>query len=297
MDVRTTYDEPVRPQIIAHRGASAEAPEHTLAAYRAAVGAGADALECDVRLTADGHLVCVHDRRVNRTSDGRGLVSTLELARLEELDFGSWHPNGAGAAADGAVNPESADPKTADTEAADTESADGEEPDRDRNKVLTLRRLLELLEETPRRVELAVEVKHPTRYAGLVERRLVDLLGEFGLLHRRGGMSSPVRVMSFSARAIRRIHRLAPALDTVFLMEPLTYRLREGQLPRGVPIAGPSIDILRTRPDYVNRMHRSGQQVHVWTVDEPNDVQLCLKLGVDAIITNRPREVRALVDA
>lgn len=282
MHVRTPSDEPIRPQVIAHRGASAEAPEHTLAAYRAAVDAGADALECDVRLTADGHLVCVHDRRVNRTSDGRGLVSTLELARLEELDFGSWHPNGSGVAPNGSQTPESADP---------------EEPDRDRNKVLTLRRLLELLEETPRRVELAVEVKHPTRYAGLVERRLVELLGEFGLLHRRGGMSSPVRVMSFSARAIRRIHRLAPALDTVFLMEPLTYRLREGQLPRGVPIAGPSIDILRNRPGYVNRMHRSGQQVHVWTVDEPDDVQLCLKLGVDAIITNRPREVRALVDA
>jgi glycerophosphoryl diester phosphodiesterase len=287
MDVRTPSDEPIRPQVIAHRGASTEAPEHTLAAYRAAVDAGADALECDVRLTADGHLVCVHDRRVNRTSDGRGLVSTLELARLEELDFGSWHPNGNGAAANGSQTSESAEP----------ESAEPEEPDRDRNKVLTLRRLLELLEETPRRVELAVEVKHPTRYAGLVERRLVELLGEFGLLHRRGGISSPVRVMSFSARAIRRVHRLAPALDTVFLMEPLSYRLREGQLPRGVPIAGPSIDILRTRPGYVNRMHRSGQQVHVWTVDEPDDVQLCLKLGVDAIITNRPREVRALVDA
>ena len=277
MAVPTPPDAPLRPQVIAHRGASAEAPEHTLAAYRAAVAAGADALECDVRLTADGHLVCVHDRRVNRTSDGRGRVSTLELARLEELDFGSWHPTGA--AADAA------------------ESADGEEPDRDRNRVLTLRRLLELLQDTPRRVELAVEVKHPTRYAGLVERRLVELLGEFGLLHRRGGMSSPVRVMSFSARAIRRIHRLAPALDTVFLMEPLAYRLREGQLPRGVPIAGPSIDIVRTRPGYVKRMHRSGQQVHVWTVDEPDDVRLCLDLGVDAIITNRPREVRALVDA
>jgi len=77
-------------QVVAHRGASEEAPEHTLAAYRKAIEDGADALECDVRLTADGHLVCVHDRRVNRTSNGRGAVSALELADLAALDFGSW---------------------------------------------------------------------------------------------------------------------------------------------------------------------------------------------------------------
>jgi len=76
------------PQVVAHRGASEDEPEHTLAAYVAAVAAGADALECDVRLTADGHLVCVHDRRVDRTSNGRGVVSGLELAQLEGMDWG-----------------------------------------------------------------------------------------------------------------------------------------------------------------------------------------------------------------
>ena len=68
------------PQIVAHRGSSRDEPEHTLKAYLRAIDEGADALECDVRLTADGHLVCVHDRRVNRTSNGVGRVSTLELA-------------------------------------------------------------------------------------------------------------------------------------------------------------------------------------------------------------------------
>ncbi len=257
-----------RPQVVAHRGASSEAPEHTLAAYRTALSAGADALECDVRLTLDGHLVCVHDRRVDRVSDGRGRVSTLELARLEELDFGSWHG-----------------------------SRDTEEPDLDHKRVLTLRRLLELVAEQPRPVGLAIEVKHPTRYAGLVERRLVELLDEFGWAHPRAGTSSPVRVMSFSRLAVRRVHKLAPALDTVFLMEPFSYRLRDGVLPRGVSIGGPSVEILRARPEYVERLHRAGQRVHVWTVDDPSDVELCIKLGVDAIITNRPREVRALVDA
>ena len=66
-------------QVVAHRGSSEDSPEHTLEAYKRAIAEGADALECDVRLTRDGHLVCVHDRRIDRTSTGRGVVSTLEL--------------------------------------------------------------------------------------------------------------------------------------------------------------------------------------------------------------------------
>lgn len=79
-----------RPQVVAHRGASASNAEHTLGAYVAALDEGADALECDVRLTADGHLVCVHDRDLRRTASHEGLVSTTELADLEDLDFAAW---------------------------------------------------------------------------------------------------------------------------------------------------------------------------------------------------------------
>ncbi|MGH3863361.1 glycerophosphodiester phosphodiesterase [Actinokineospora sp.] len=75
-------------QLVAHRGASALRPEHTLAAFELALEQGADALECDVRLTNDGHLVCVHDRTVNRTTGSTGVVSELTLAQLSELDFG-----------------------------------------------------------------------------------------------------------------------------------------------------------------------------------------------------------------
>ena len=83
------------PHVYAHRGSSAALPEHTLAAYLRALDDGADGVECDVRLTRDGHLVCVHDRRLERTSNGRGRVSTKTLAQLDELDFGSWHPASA----------------------------------------------------------------------------------------------------------------------------------------------------------------------------------------------------------
>lgn len=278
---------PHTPLIVAHRGASTEAPEHTYAAYVAALSAGADGLECDVRMTADGHLVCVHDRRVNRTSNGTGLVSGLELARLEELDFGSWHfapetRHSLRRARRGRI-------------AAPEDTVEREEPDRDARGVLTLRRLLDLVAAQTRPVELAIEVKHPTRYAGRVERDLVALLDEYGWAPRRHGVPCPVRVMSFSASAVRRVGRLAPGLRTVFLMESIVYLARAGALPRGVPIAGPSMEILRVRPEAVRRWHRAGHEVHVWTVDDPADFELCLALGVDAVITNRPREMlRAL---
>src|SRR5881227_3026458 len=80
-----------RPLVFAHRGGADALPEHTLGAYLRAIEDGADGVECDVRLTRDGHLVCVHDRRLDRTSNGRGLVSTMTLAQLRELEYGAWH--------------------------------------------------------------------------------------------------------------------------------------------------------------------------------------------------------------
>ncbi|MEV5317590.1 glycerophosphodiester phosphodiesterase [Streptomyces sp. NPDC052687] len=262
-----------RIQVVAHRGASEEAPEHTLAAYKKAIEDGADALECDVRLTADGHLVCVHDRRVNRTSNGRGAVSALELADLAALDFGSWKKTPAGRARD--------------------EDPDWEHRPEDpaETSVLTLERLLELVADAGRRVELAIETKHPTRWAGQVEERLLVLLKRFGLDAPVTPQESPVRVMSFSARSLHRVQAASPTLPTVYLMQFASPRLRDGRLPTGVRIAGPSIRIVRNHPAYVERLRQAGHQVHVWTVNEPDDIDLCVELGVDAIITNRPREV------
>ncbi|WP_435270426.1 glycerophosphodiester phosphodiesterase [Streptomyces sp. 1222.5] len=260
-------------QVVAHRGASEDAPEHTLAAYRKAIEDGADALECDVRLTADGHLVCVHDRRVNRTSNGRGAVSALELADLAALDFGSWKTREAWRGRD-----EEPDWEHRPEDPADT-------------SVLTLERLLELVSGAGRRVELAIETKHPTRWAGQVEERLLMLLKRFGLDAPAAAAESPVRIMSFSARSLHRVRAAAPTLPTVCLMQFVSPRLRDGRLPAGVRIAGPSIRIVRNHPVLVERLKEAGHQVHVWTVNEPEDVDLCVRLGVDAIITNRPRAV------
>jgi glycerophosphoryl diester phosphodiesterase len=249
-----------RPQVVAHRGSSATKAEHTLGAYVAALDEGADALECDVRLTADGHLVCVHDRDLIRTAQKRGLVSSMELSELEQLDFASWkHPWA-----------------DLDDEAPDV--------DKEHDKVLTLRRLLETAADYGRPVELAIETKHPTRYAGLVERRLVELLDGFGW----AAASSPVRVMSFSWVALRRIHRLAPDLDLVYLIDsPLSWASSRPFCEPGW-IAGPGVELVQKHPDLIRRIRKAGTEVHVWTVNTEADLDLCLELGVSAVITDKP---------
>jgi len=250
--------------VVAHRGSSSARAEHTLGAYRQALEDGAEALECDVRLTADGHLVCVHDRRIDRTSNGQGVVSALELAELESLDWASWkHPW-----------------QELDDEAPDTHPEQG--------GIVTLERLLEVVAQWGRPVELAIETKHPTRYAGLVEIKLVETLDKYGWARPHGGRASPVRVMSFSWMSLRRCLELAPSLETVYLMDRVPLRFRDGTLPLGTTIAGPAMDIVLAHPGYVEKAHAAGNRVHVWTVNNPVDVELCAALGVDAIISDNP---------
>lgn len=258
------------PLVFAHRGASYDLPEHTLAAYLRALDEGADGLECDVRLTRDGHLVCVHDRRLDRTSNGRGLVSARTLAELDALDFGSWHP---GSAPSGDLP-----------------------PDESHTRLLTLARLLDAVHAAGRPVRLLVETKHPSRYGSTVERRLVELLRRYGLADPAPDDPVQLTVMSFSPLAVRRVRELAPALPTVLLLEVLPPWLRLGRLPFGARIAGPGIGLVRARPHLLPALRAAGNQVYVWTVNEPADVELVLAEEVDGIITDRPAHVLARRD-
>lgn len=282
------------PLVIAHRGASGDVAEHTLPAYLAAIDTGADGLECDVRLTRDGHLVCVHDRTVNRTSNGSGIVSELDLSGLQELDFGSWRDEL---------------PSSADELLNDSPYLAGVVPDRETpesSTVLTLEKLLGVVADADRPLRLLIETKHPTRYGGLVEQELVRLLRRFGwagsgdpadypaAAGREPGEHHPVTIMSFAPTALRRIRQLAPSVPLTLLMDGRRMPLRrDGSLPAGVRIGGPGIRVLRSEPEYVERAHQSGNRVFCWTVDRPEDVELVRRLGVDAIITNRPAAVLA----
>jgi glycerophosphoryl diester phosphodiesterase len=248
------------PHVVAHRGASHELAEHTLAAYLRALDAGADGLECDVRLTADGHLVCFHDRDLRRTGQSRGLLSTMELSELDHLEFASWK------------NPWS----DLDDEAPDPEAG--------LDRVLTLRRLLETVADCGRRVELAIETKHPTRFSGLVEKRLVEELRHFGW--HRG--DTPVRVMSFSWTALQRMERLAPDVPLVMLIDKARHwPLVRAALGEGW-ILGPGIEQLMKHPSFGARLVATGREIHVWTVNTAEELELCRSLGVTAVISDRP---------
>jgi glycerophosphoryl diester phosphodiesterase len=262
-----------RPLVFAHRGGADALPEHTLAAYMRALEEGADGVECDVRLTRDGHLVCVHDRRLNRTSNGKGLVSAKTLAELDALDFGSWHPASV-------------------TSTAGPEAVPADEPpDPDRTRLLTLDRLLGAVRESGRQVQLLIETKHPSRYGAEVEYRLVELLRHHGLADPRPDDPVRVTVMSFAALALRRIRTLAPGVPTVYLLEILPPGLGRGRLPFGARIAGPGIGLVRARPGLIPTLRAAGLQTYVWTVNEEPDLDRVLAQQVGGIITDRPRFV------
>ena len=241
---------PDHPLVFAHRGSSVTHAEHTLDAYLHAIEEGADGLECDVRLTRDGHLVCLHDRRLDRTSDGRGRVSLYTLAELNRLDFGSWHSGSA--------------------------------------KVLTLDRLLSVAVDAGRPLELLIETKHPTRHGSAVEASVVELLRKYHLMKPKPGDRVRATVMSFSPTAIRRVRQAAPEVPTVMLIDIPAIVGRTGWLPFGSTIGGPGVHLLRSFPELAHRLHRRGHRVFVWTVNQPDELDLALRLNVEGIISDRP---------
>ncbi|OBK76325.1 glycerophosphodiester phosphodiesterase [Mycobacterium sp. 1164985.4] len=246
------------PFVVAHRGASADRPEHTLAAYELALKEGADGVECDVRLTRDGHLVCVHDRRVDRTSNGTGLVSDMTLAQLRELDFGGWHPSRNAVEAQGDTG------------------------------LLTLEDLISLVLDWNRPVKLFIETKHPVRFGALVESKVLALLHKFGIAAPASADLARAVVMSFSAAAVWRIRRAAPMLPTVLLGETSRYLGGSAATTVGATAVGPSIATLREHPELVDRAAAQGRAMYCWTVDHFEDVHYCRDLGVAWVATNHP---------
>jgi glycerophosphoryl diester phosphodiesterase len=265
------------PEVVAHRGATTGAPEHTLAAYRHAAEIGADAVECDVRMTRDGVLVCVHDRQIKSTSNGRGVVSALHLRELEQFHFGARRT--------GRRSPWADDEITAVTD----------EPDVENGLVLTLDRLLDYITATPGTVRLAIETKHPTRHSRKVEEALVACLRRYGLLGKGRPVEwagkPAVRMMSFSQLAVRRMAELAPGVPTVQLIGMRLRPVRRELLNGTATAVGPGISLLRSDPAFVADAQAAGKEVHVWTVNDTADMDLACDLGVDVAITDDPDEL------
>lgn len=249
-----------RSGVVAHRGASARFPELTRIAFQEALDQGAEALELDVRLTADGVPVLLHDPRTGRVADRDLWVHSSTLDELSALDVGSWHP-----------------------------SHHTSEPP------LTLRSLLVMAEAYPE-VKLFLETKHPVPSGGRVEAVLRDELRYFGLDRPAEFARSRAVMMSFSVLAVRRFRQLAPEIPVVQLRERRNVLKSWPAEGCGAQLMGPSIGALRARPWLVEYWRSRGMGTYCWTVDDPADLLLCRDLGVDWVGTNVPSRALQVLD-
>ncbi len=261
-----TIDRPML--LIAHRGASGLAPEHTLASFDLAVEIGADYLEQDLQQTRDGVLVILHDDTLDRTARGpadscRGLVREKTLAQLESCDFGSWfvekHPETAGRF--------------------------------DRQGILTLEALIDRFGSG---VRYYIETKNPEEAPGM-EESLLAILSRRGLLEDRG---EPPRVFlqSFSTRSLRDLAARAPTTARLQLLDRRSLRAPYDEAVAKIATYADGIgphfsDVDRA---LVEVAHRHGLEVHAYTVNDPGEMQRLIGLGVDAIFSDFPDRFRAL---
>ncbi len=238
--------------VVAHRGASAEFPELTMVALQQALEQGAEALEVDIRLTADGVPVLLHDPRTSRVADRDLWVHASPSAEIAALDVGSWHP-----------------------------------VHRAPEPVVTLRSFLGMAEAHPR-VKLFLETKHPVRSGGRVEAALRNELRHFGMDRPASYAESRAVMMSFSALAVRRFTESTPGVPSVQLRQRRNILRSWPAEGSGARLMGPSIGTLRARPWLVEYWRSRGLGTYCWTVDDPADQLLCRDLGVDWVATNVP---------
>ncbi len=254
-----------RPLVIAHRGASHDAPEHTVHAYREAVRQGADSIELDLQLTADGVLVALHDDTLERVAGLPDAVAAVPFQRLREVDIGAWFNR---------EHPERADERFVDA------------------RVQTLAEVVSLC---PPPLRLHLELKAPSRFGGRAEQAMVDVLREHGELDVPRE-DSRFLVECFELDSLRTVRSLAPELPTGLLWYQARPELVRAELPDWVDVSCPESFVALLHPDHVREAHARGYAVHEWTVDGWEEIEALVEAGVDGLFTNRPAVARAVVD-
>ena len=242
--------------IIAHRGASGSAPENTMPAFELAVRQGADAFELDVRLTADGVPVVLHDANLDRTTDRRGSLGALSLAELREVDAGARF------------------------------TADGGRSYPFRGGDARVPTLAEVLREFAE-IPVMVEVKEPAAQEAVRQVILEEGAVERCVLASEHHAALQVfREPSFAVAAsggeIGALYR-----DVLLRRVPGAVRYRLLSVPerhRGLRVPTRS---------FVAAARRLGCPVHVWTINDQSVAQRLWSLGVCGIVTNFPRRIRA----
>lgn len=246
-------------KIIAHRGASTDAPQNTLPAFKLALAAHTDGFETDVHLTADGVPVLCHDHTIDATSDGTGFIDSLPLASLRSFDFGSWKaPAYAG------------------------------------TRIPTLDEFLTLCE-TPALTILNIELKNPRQRRSDIVKKTIDAVAAHGLSDKLLISSFSPRLLR-QVKAYAPACRTAFLFPTTQLRTCLPL-LSPFRLVKycGLSAIHPYAKIVDAR--MVNTAHRLGLDVNVWTVDDETEIRRLVCLGVDGLITNDPVHARRVMES
>lgn len=257
--------------IVAHRGASGHAPEHTFAAYDLALEMGAEYIEQDVYATADGVLVCLHDTSLDRTARGpaencTGNVTSKTLAQLKTCDMGSWFNE---------AYPDRAKPEYVG------------------QKIPALE---EVFQRYGKDVNYYIEIKPGL---GLtqpsVAQRLIDLMNQYGL--REGAVQRrQVLVQSFIPTVLLEMRRLDPEIPLIQLMQPATTNAVTLPLIAAYSFGvGPTLADIT--PTLVQQAHDLGLAVHPYTVNETEDLERIAATCVDGLFTDFPDRYRAVLAA
>lgn len=261
----------------AHQGGAREAPSSTLFALRQAVAGGADGLELDVHATADRVVMVCHDATVDRTTPGSGAIAQLAFADLRTHDNAHWWVPGE------VVAPDRAD---------DEYVHRGKAPEDPSFGIASLR---DVLEEFPD-VFLNLDIKQTAPLVEPYEQLLADLLHEFG-------RTDDVIVASFDDRATDAFGALAPDVNTscgTVMTTMIWQAIQDGKaLPEtrhhALQVPAAIGEIVVVDEQFVARAHDHGLAVHVWTIDEPDEMERLIDLGVDGIMTDRPSVLEAIL--
>lgn len=252
------------PSVIAHAGAQGHAPPNTIEAFALAIELGADALEMDLQMTSGGHVVTMHDGTVDRTTDGRGRVTDFSLADLRELDAG-WS----------------------------FEDDVGGFPYRGRG--VRVPTLVEVFEAFPGTL-MILEMKTDSGDG------IVEAVAELVRRHRR---EDTVLVASFDRGYLQRFRALAPGVPTNMAEDEIRtfHVLHLAGLHRWWRAPGQFFQVPEyhddthvATPRFIRAAGRLGVDVHVWTVNEPQDMRRLLDAGAHGIITDYPDRLRTVVD-
>ncbi len=251
-----------QPLIIAHRGASAFAPENTRAAFQKAVELGAEGIEFDVRLARDGVPVVFHDVTLQRVGQKSGVLSDFTSEELQNLDIGSWFNR---------KNPKKAEKGFA----AET--------------VPTLARLLEHLRDYDGL--LYIELKHTDAETSAMVEAVSRIIRQTNLLPN-------IIVKSFNLDAIYQMRRQIPEVRTAALFAPKFRTILHKEtrlLEKAIECEADEISMhysLATQ-SFIKKAGKSGFRTTIWTVNSLIWVRRAFEMGVNAVITNDPAKLLA----